>query len=62
MSEDIRDRIARFAKIEALTTRIEELEACLDEVLNYSGGADHALDDPYVVDRARQLIEGQKRP
>jgi hypothetical protein len=30
-----------------------DLYEALNEILNYSGGADHATDDPYVMDRAR---------
>ena len=30
-----------------------ELYEALDEIINYFGGADHALDDPYVMKRVR---------
>lgn len=33
-----------------------ELLEALEEILNYSGGADSALDDDYVMDRARAAI------
>jgi hypothetical protein len=33
-----------------------DLYEALDELLNYSGGADHGLDDPYVVERANAAL------
>jgi uncharacterized coiled-coil protein SlyX len=37
--------------------RIAELEAALDEILNYIGGANNALEDEYVMERARAALE-----
>ena len=33
------------------------LVAALDEILSYGGGADSALDDEYVMDRARAALD-----
>lgn len=33
-----------------------DLRAALDELLNYSGGAAHALEDEYVIERARAAL------
>ncbi len=33
-----------------------ELLECLKEILEYDGGADSALHDPYVMERARSAI------
>lgn len=37
-----------------------DLLAALDEILNYDGGADSALQDEYVMERARAAIEAAK--
>ena len=34
----------------------------LDEILNYSGGADSALDDPYVLNRADEALSSASGP
>jgi hypothetical protein len=39
-----------------LISAAPELYEALDELLNYSGGAEHALDDPYVVERAEAAL------
>lgn len=39
----------------------EELIAALEDILNYTGGAEGPLNDDYVVDRARAAIEKAKR-
>jgi len=36
--------------------RERRLEDCLKEILNYTGGADNALEDEYVMDRARAAL------
>jgi hypothetical protein len=33
--------------------RIAKIDAVLDEILNYSGGANNALEDEYVMERVR---------
>jgi hypothetical protein len=33
-----------------------ELYAAIDEIVNYSGGADRAIDDPYVMERAHLAL------
>lgn len=38
---------------EDVAVRIAELESALDEILNYSGGANNALEDEYVMERVR---------
>lgn len=37
-----------------------ELAEALEELLDYSGGAEHALADEYVVDRARAALDKAK--
>lgn len=37
-----------------------EIADALDEILNYSGGADSALDDPYVMERAQAALAKAK--
>lgn len=39
--------------------RIAELKAAIDEILNYSGGANNALEDEYVMERVRAAL-GEK--
>jgi hypothetical protein len=53
------DRPRLYAEVIACGNAIAalpKLVAALDEILTYSGGADHALDDPYVMDRARAAL------
>ena len=40
----------------------DDLLASLSEILNYDGGADHALDDPYVVQRAQAALARATSP
>ena len=42
--------------IAALCDDMAELYGALDELLNYSGGADDALDDEYAVERAQAAL------
>ncbi|GBQ64869.1 hypothetical protein AA103196_0993 [Ameyamaea chiangmaiensis NBRC 103196] len=37
-----------------------DLAEALDEIMNYQGGADSALDDPYIVERARAALAKAK--
>jgi hypothetical protein len=39
-----------------LLVAARELYEVLDEILDYSGGADHATDDPYVMERAHLAL------
>lgn len=34
-----------------------DLWRALDEMLNYAGGADNALEDEYVVERTREILD-----
>ena len=42
--------------LEASLSRVEELEGALTDILDYRGGADSALNDEYVMDRARAAL------
>lgn len=44
------------AAVAALIAERDALRASLDEILNYSGGADSALSDEYVVGRALSAL------
>lgn len=39
---------------------ITELSAALEDILNYTGGAEGPLNDDYVVDRARTALDRAK--
>lgn len=41
------------ARVAALEDRTGELKEALDEILDYRGGADNALEDRYVMERVR---------
>lgn len=43
----------------AAASQRDELRASLEEILDYQGGADSALDDEHVVERARAAIRGE---
>jgi hypothetical protein len=45
---------------EAQARRIAEIKAALDEILHYTGGANNALEDEYVMERARAAYLGEK--
>lgn len=40
---------------------INDLVSALEDILDYSGGAEGPLNDDYVVDRAKAAIEKAKR-
>lgn len=44
----------------SLIVAAPDLLAVLQEIVDYSGGADHALDDPYVMERVRAAIAKAK--
>jgi hypothetical protein len=46
--------------LEAQAGRIAEIKAALDEILHYTGGANNALEDEYVMERARAAYLGEK--
>lgn len=43
--------------MEKQKARIAKLEAVLGEILHYTGGAKNALEDEYVMERARTALE-----
>lgn len=45
---------------ERLKRQVEELRASLTEILDYNGGADNALEDDYVMERAVAALESTK--
>ncbi len=54
------DRITELAVINArLTAQVAAADGCaesLREFVNYQGGADHATDDEYVMERAQDTL------
>lgn len=44
-----------------VSSTINELCAALEDILNYTGGAEGPLNDDYVVDRARAALDRAKR-
>jgi DNA-binding response OmpR family regulator len=50
---------AQAQEIADKAARIAELKAAIDEILNYSGGANNALEDEYVMERVRAAL-GEK--
>jgi hypothetical protein len=52
---------AKVATLMNLGDAAEELIAALEDILNYTGGAEGPLNDDYVVDRAKAAIEKAKR-
>ena len=51
---------AARTELPAALRRIDALEAALVDILDYRGGADSALDDEYVVGRARAALAASK--
>lgn len=64
LREDITEREAyaeRFShRFERLSAGNDALFNSLDEILSYQGGADNALEDEYVIERARTALNTAK--
>ena len=45
----LEDLVRERSRKEQATRRVGELREALDEILNYDGGADSPLEDPYVM-------------
>lgn len=56
-TERMRDATLELERRQAI---IDGLRDSLEEILDYRGGADSALQDEYVMDRARRAIEQSK--
>lgn len=62
MHEAVGDEAAaKVATLMNLGDAAEELIAALEDILNYTGGAEGPLSDDYVVDRAKAAVEKAKR-
>ncbi len=56
LDECRRTKTDPWEKAGRLAASAPTLYEALNEILTYSGGADSALDDPYVVERARAAL------
>lgn len=54
------DVMVLMLEISNRDARIAEIKAALDEILHYTGGANNALEDEYVMERARAAYLGEK--
>lgn len=62
LAEVCRERERYNGMHQIAVMEIDRLRASLEEILDYTGGAANALDDEYVIDRARAALNRLASP